>query len=182
MTLEEAWRRFWLRVNKRGPRYANLGRCWIWTGAKNWKGYGITNSRRMSSRLSHRALYLKLVGPVPKGKELDHRCRQRACCNPKHLRPVTHLENVQAGKAGSEQAARNHCPQGHPYTPENTYVPPPRPSRKSRNRICRECSREAHKRWQKRNPEKLRAQWRRKEERLKQQRRANASKSARLLA
>jgi len=150
MKVEEVWRRFWLRVDKRGPIYANLGCCWIWTGAKNWKGYGITNGGRMGSRLSHRALYLKLVGLVPKGKELDHRCRRRACCNPKHLRPVTHLENVRAGTAGQRQAAKTHCPKGHPYSLENTYVPPKRPSRRSRNRICRICALDASRRYKER--------------------------------
>jgi hypothetical protein len=69
------------------------GECWIWTGGKNsWK-YGKTTINGRSVAV-HVLIYTLLVGKVPHGKELDHTCRRSACCNPKHLEPVTHAENV----------------------------------------------------------------------------------------
>lgn len=42
----------------------------------------------------HRFYYVRHYGPVPEGKELHHLCRVRSCCNPEHLKPVTHVENI----------------------------------------------------------------------------------------
>lgn len=42
---------------------------------------------------AHRFAYELLVGPVPDGLQLDHLCRNRACCNPEHLEPVEGVEN-----------------------------------------------------------------------------------------
>jgi hypothetical protein len=72
--------------------------CWNWLGVKNSYGYGrirvgkIKVDRQMM--LAHRAAYEIFVGPIPKGKELDHMCRNRACINPVHTRPVTHQQNA----------------------------------------------------------------------------------------
>lgn len=73
------------------------GECWVWTGALN-TGYGrvhVGPGRR--SAYGHRVLYEMLVGPVPEGLDLDHLCRNRACCNPDHLEPVTRQENLLRG-------------------------------------------------------------------------------------
>jgi hypothetical protein len=67
--------------------------CWLWSGALNEFGYGITGSKRWGY-LAHRASYARFVGPIPEGLELDHLCRVRRCINPDHLEPVTHRENV----------------------------------------------------------------------------------------
>jgi len=76
-------------------------------------------------------------------------CRNRACCNPAHLEPVTRAENVRRGMGGANWAAKTHCPQGHPYDDENTYVNP----RGSRN--CRTCATESAKRYRaRRGPRK----------------------------
>jgi len=42
-------------------------------------------------------MYEYFKGPVPDGLELDHLCRVRSCCNPDHLEPVTHKENIRRG-------------------------------------------------------------------------------------
>ena len=34
-----------------------------------------------------------MIGPVPEGLELDHRCEQPLCWNVSHLQAVTHEEN-----------------------------------------------------------------------------------------
>lgn len=70
--------------------------CWLWTGRITWSGYGWTGFEGRS-RPAHRVIYEQLVWPVGPGLELDHLCRNRACCNPMHLEEVTHLENVRRG-------------------------------------------------------------------------------------
>lgn len=70
--------------------------CWIWQRSMDRKGYG---QIRVEGRLiySHRYMYERHVGPIHEGLELDHLCRVPACCNPQHLEPVTHAENVRRG-------------------------------------------------------------------------------------
>jgi hypothetical protein len=66
--------------------------CWRFQGATNEGGYGhfSVNGREVRA---HRIVYQDFIGPIPDGKEIDHRCRNRACCNPKHLRLVTNKQN-----------------------------------------------------------------------------------------
>lgn len=72
--------------------------CWLWTGAKNRNGYGTVRvkGRRL---LMHRIMYQRWVGDIPKGLVLDHKCRNRLCCNPNHLEAVTVKENTARGNA-----------------------------------------------------------------------------------
>ena len=94
--------------------------CWNWTASKCKEGYragyGIFNVGGRASS-PYVLTYTALVGPVPAGLELDHLCRNRGCCNPEHLEPVTHAENM----ARSIRAMQTHCIRGHEFTPANTY-------------------------------------------------------------
>ena len=128
---------FWARVSPE----PNSG-CWLWTGSWNSAGYGRVKLAGRDNLRAHRITYTTLVGPVPPGLELDHLCRVRCCCNPAHLEPVTHRENLIRGigpKLTKEsRAAITHCPYGHEYTVANT-----RNAINSRsgypNRLCRAC-------------------------------------------
>jgi hypothetical protein len=73
--------------------------CWVWLGLKSPDGYGRTAVGGRDVH-THRAVYECLVGPIPDGLQLDHLCRNRACCNPAHLEPVTQIENIRRGAAG----------------------------------------------------------------------------------
>ncbi len=109
--------RFWENVDLEGP-----DGCWLWTGTTNGVGYGQlwVEGRRV---YAHRFSYELLVGLIPAGLQLDHLCRVRHCVRPDHLEPVTRRENILRGEAPSARcAAKTHCPAGHEYSPENTYV------------------------------------------------------------
>lgn len=68
--------------------------CWIWQGSQDGHGYG--NLRRNGKNVkAYRFYYQQKHGVVPKGMELDHKCRVKLCCNPDHLEPVTHAVNSQ---------------------------------------------------------------------------------------
>ena len=87
--------------------------CWLWTAFCH-KGYGRFGNA--SCRRAHVIAYVALVGRVPGGKILDHKCRTRCCVNPMHLEPVTQRVNVLRGIGPSaKNAAKTHCPRGHLY-------------------------------------------------------------------
>jgi hypothetical protein len=125
--------RFWEKVDDSGD-------CWEWLAARNPNGYGAFRVDGQMRR-AHRVAYELIVGPIPPGLRLDHLCRNRGCVNPEHLEPVTQRENIIRGvgpaMAAAHQQAKTHCPQGHPYSPENTYYYAP-----TNGRHCRECSRQ----------------------------------------
>lgn len=132
--------RLWSRVNKAGPTMPRMTTpCWQWTGALTAAGYGQISAggaavNGAKKYAVHRLVYETLVGPVPPGLSLDHLCRNRACCRPEHLDPVTPQENALRGVGPAAiRAAKTHCPQGHEYSDENTYRD------KKNRRYCRTC-------------------------------------------
>lgn len=108
--------------------------CWLWIAATIGDGYA---SFMVSGKqvLAHRYAYEKKYGPVPDGKELDHKCRVRCCVNPDHLEPVTHKENINRGICANTE--KTHCPKGHQLSGNNLYIVP-----KNGKRQCRSCNRE----------------------------------------
>lgn len=135
--------RYWAKVDKRGP-----DDCWLWLGARNGRGYGVI-SLDGRNLLAHRVAVILAGGQFT--AELPfaaHRCGNPSCVNPAHIRPATHSENVLEGRAPAVTVARHtaidHCPQGHPYTAENTRIGRKRQAngRPISIRICRECNRQ----------------------------------------
>lgn len=128
-SLEE---RFWEKVVITG-----FTECWLWGGAKT-NGYGSIGYQtegggKTKHISSHRAAYQLLIGPIPDNLDLDHLCRNPGCCNPKHLEPVTHRENVLRGEGPSaKQARQTHCKRGHPLSGDNLLP-------YSYGRVCKTC-------------------------------------------
>ena len=99
--------------------------------------------------LAHRLAYELVIGPIPKGLQIDHLCRVKDCVNPAHLEAVTNGENrrrayTATGWVYKQQplrlprtSERTHCPRNHPYDEQNTYRNP------AGSRECRACRREA---------------------------------------
>lgn len=119
--------RFWSKVTQTGDD------CWTWTGALNTNGYGQWGIGGVSKSV-HRLAYEAFVGPIPDGLVLDHLCRNRACCNPAHLEPVTQAVNAARGI----EATKTHCLRGHALTGDNLVI-------KKRGRLtpvrnCRTCN------------------------------------------
>jgi len=145
-----------MRLYKSGSRYLEFGDirlpehfwskcipepnsgCWLWIASKTTNGYGkFSIARRLHP--AHRVAWEALNGEVPCGLEMDHRCRTRCCVNPAHLEAVKHKTNVRRGTAGDAQAARSHCPSGHPYDATNTSIHLRRGMMTYRR--CRQCDR-----------------------------------------
>jgi len=112
--------------------------CWEWTAGKSSQGYGVVHSDG-KQRLVHRVSWELERGEIPAGLQIDHLCRNRACCNPDHLEPVTGRENVLRSPTAPTaiNARKTHCDAGHPLEGANldSYA-------LGRGvRACRECSR-----------------------------------------
>lgn len=95
-------------LNLLGYFFVRPDGCWEFTGEITDQGYGrVWRQGRCPAQV---AMYEFLIGPVPEGKVLDHRCHvpgecvmpkghahlcpHRRCCNPWHMKAVDPSENT----------------------------------------------------------------------------------------
>lgn len=115
--------------------------CWLWKGFLNRGGYGLcaVYGRVPYRTTAHRISWEVHRGAIPEGYVVDHLCRVRHCVNPDHLEPVTQKVNIHRGDTGLHERRKTHCPHGHEYTEENTYIKTLATGTTSRE--CRTCNR-----------------------------------------
>jgi len=73
--------------------------CWEWQGgtsgdSESTRGHGygrISVHGHMAA--VHRVMWSLVHGYLPAKKQIDHKCKNRLCCNPQHLQMVTHKQN-----------------------------------------------------------------------------------------
>jgi len=88
---------FWSNVEK-GPG------CWEWLGSKV-KGHGRTGVEGVTV-YAHRYSWELVNDPIPEGMEIDHKCHNRGCVNPDHLRVVTPKQNNE-NRAGANPNSKS---------------------------------------------------------------------------
>lgn len=130
--------------------------CWLWAGGTDSFGYGFF--RHAGEVTAHRVSYTLHIAPIPKGLHVLHKCDVPECVNPAHLFLGTQIDNMKdcarKGRTQRANAAKTHCPQGHPYSGENLKVRPD-------GRECRACARIKSNRYRRKNVEAVRARDRR---------------------
>lgn len=72
--------------------------CFVWVGSRTRQGYGHVRARRADGswtvRKVHREVARRCWGDAAiAGLDVDHRCRNRSCANPRHLRPLVAAQN-----------------------------------------------------------------------------------------
>ena len=109
---------------------SNQEDCWLWNKSSGSHGYGQSWDGKRNV-LAHRIAWcLEHMKQIPGDMTIDHICRVRRCCNPSHLRLLSNLDNAR----DNGNATKTHCPHGHEYSKENTYIQPSNNSRR-----CRTC-------------------------------------------
>ena len=98
--------RFWSKVQR-----VTWSECWIWMGSQNNHGYGYVSQREPRRNfLAHRCAYERVVGQIPAGMVVRHKCDTPLCVNPAHLEPGTQAQNqrdmVERGR--SRRGERHH--------------------------------------------------------------------------
>lgn len=102
LPLPTAEERFWSKIEKTES-------CWNWVGGElNHAGYGtmLIGGRAGKIWLSHRYSYFLAHGDIAPGVEIDHRCLNRRCVNPEHLRAATKKQNME-NRAGAQKNSKS---------------------------------------------------------------------------
>lgn len=122
--------------------------CWLWTGSLDRKGYGKFYVGVCPTRARRTALVLLSGISIPDGMVVHHKCNVRSCVNPDHLEITTSYNNshsVNSSAVPRINAAKTHCPKGHPYDDLNTYLKYKKGGHRP-ERNCKRCRAESARR------------------------------------
>lgn len=116
--------------------------CRIWLGSTNSDPNVNRNARPIvyddegKQIQAHRASYREFVGELTDSENVLHICDTPLCIEPNHLYKGDQLNNVSDCRNRSRNTHLNktHCPYGHKYDKENTYL-------LHGSRHCRSCMR-----------------------------------------
>ena len=115
------------------------GKCWLWLGNANKKGYGkfYYKGRKV---YAHRFSWAIVNGEPSDGLVSDHLCRNHSCVNPDHIEMVSQSVNVLRGNSPIVSSTRNrngdHCRNGHLLSTAGTVYRGPK-----YGHCCRQCVR-----------------------------------------
>ena len=97
---------FWDRVDKSGE-------CWIWTGAKDGKGYGrLWHEGKLQQ--AHRVAWQIENGPIPNSLLACHHCDNPPCVRPDHLFLGTVKDNAEDMVSKGRNRSGHFVGQDHP--------------------------------------------------------------------
>ena len=86
--------RFWEKVDVRSQ-----DACWKWLASTKQGGYGKIMGDDGRFYLAHRVAYELLIGVIPPGLLLCHRCDNSGCVNPAHMFIGTQADNLKDMRA-----------------------------------------------------------------------------------
>src|SRR5699024_4392682 len=102
--------------------------CIEWQGATRSNGY-VVASKGSVHRLVYEICYGEQDGLLidhtchdPNSCKLSKDCPHRRCVNPHHMKAGRDADNLAPHRRNNYNASKTHCPKGHEYSPENTYV------------------------------------------------------------
>lgn len=112
--------------------------CWYWMGSMSDSGYGNVTFQAQQWRVHRLAFKLFKPDEYREGAMILHKneCSSTRRFNPDHLYAGNNSDNQQDAVVANRhnETRKTHCPQGHEYSEENTYIQPSNGSR-----LCRIC-------------------------------------------
>jgi hypothetical protein len=131
------------RIGKLKPLKQNLD------SRRNYLQVGLSKNGKPKTLGVHKLIAMTFIGPCPDGEEVRHNNGIKTDNSAGNLSYGTRSQNEydKVRHGNHPQARKTHCPQGHEYTEENTYINPA-----SGGRMCRTCLRSHQDKWKRENP------------------------------
>lgn len=107
--------------------------CHVWCGS-NRLGYGVIMVDKKSV-FAHRLIYELMVGKIPDGYAIHHKCNNHSCVNPDHLEALDPSRHVSLGRDNVmvKNMNKKYCVNGHLFDDANTRIDV------KGARVCKRC-------------------------------------------